>query len=232
MTDVSLVFKERFTAAFEKSNFRSFRQLSLKSECSEPLVQQIINGKFDGSRAGPGVFTLFRLASTLGLSLDSLLQSKFYDNSEELAALNDVKGRDPASFDTLMSVHWRSGGRLDGFDHVKEHFDLYRAPTEETITPQIQQIGPKGLLSLRLETTDIRVAQREFDRLSDENKKATTAFHREVMASGIRCDNTFLDHRLHLKPVHVRAGYSRLGLRVEGKDGAPMVLIACKPIPV
>ena len=232
MSDISLTFRKLFTRAYESSSFTSYRQLSLSADCSEPLVQQIIKGKFDGSRAGPGVFTLYRLACTLGLSIDSLLQSDLVPPQRDLSVFNDIKGRDPASFDTLMSTHWRGGGRLDAFDHVEDHFDLYAAPDDSENTPQIRRLGHRSLLAMRLETVDRVVAQRELDLLPEKTKSFTMSFHKQVMTQGICCDNTFLDHKLSTKPVHVRAGYSRLGLRVESPKGEALILIACKPIPV
>ena len=232
MTHISDTFRQRFTRAFESSEFSSYRQLSLQAGCSEPQVQQIIKGKFDGSKAGPGIFTFYRVAKALGRTIDSFLDDDLTPPKADISAFNSPQERDEASFDALMSTHWRGGGMLEAFQNVLECFDLYLPPTDEAFAPKIFRIGSQSLLSLRLETTDLTIAQRELERLRLQVKTETIDFHRKVMKEGIATSNTFLDHKLHSKPVHVRAGYSRLGLKVENRAGKDLVLIACKPIPV
>lgn len=232
MQEISIQFRDAFEKAFRNSKFTSYRQLSLASQCSEPQAQQIIKGKFDGSNTGPGIFTMYRLARSLGISLDSFFQADLAPPTKNLDQLNNVHGREPTCYDALMSIHWRSGGRLEAFDEVQESFDLYAAPNDETIKPVIKRIGAEGLLCMRMQTTDISIAQRELDALPPQLRRQVLDFHRRVMTEGMCVENTFLDHRLKSKPVHVRAGYSKLGLRVEGQNDRPYVLLACKPIPV
>lgn len=232
MTDKSTLFREKFTRAFQQSKFSSYRQLSLQAGCSEPTVQQIISGKFDGSTSGPGIFTFHRLATALGASMDSFLEDEIVPPQKDLSVFNDPGRNDQSSFDALMATHWRGGGRLEAFADVEGHLDLYLPPKEDSLTPKIKKMGRFSLMSRRLETTDTTIAQREIDRLPLALKREVIDFHSEVIARGIVCGNTFLDHQLTTKPVYVRAGYSRLGLRVEDPSGRTLIAVACKPIPV
>lgn len=232
MSDITEVFKRRFERAFEKSSFTSKRQLALAAKCSEPVVHQIIKGKFDGSNSGPGIFTFHRLAKALNASIDSFLDTDMSPTKRDVSAFNTPLERDPACFDEMMSLHWKGGGRLEKFAHVEDFFDLWSPPTSDSHTPQIYQLGQHSLFSMRLETTDTTVAQRELNSLPLQVKRSVLDFHNSVMSTGIVCDNTFLDHKLKHMPLHVRAGYSRLGLKVENAAGREFVLICCKPIPV
>ncbi|MEP4309696.1 MAG: hypothetical protein ABJ364_08110, partial [Lentilitoribacter sp.] len=87
--------------------------MSLAAKCSEPVVQQIVSGKFDGSTSGPGIFTFHRLAQALNASMDSFLNGEAAPPQTDISAFNAKQGQDPASFDALMACHWRGGGRLE-----------------------------------------------------------------------------------------------------------------------
>lgn len=232
MLDQSYIFKDRFAKAFAESKFTSYRQLSLEAKCSEPQVSQIIKGKFDGSKAGPGIFTLTRLARALGRSLDSFVVDSEQPVVTDLNVFNGVRSREDVTINALLAIHWRSGGRLQAFGKYLEYFDLYKIASAESSSPELYRLGAHTLFSMRIETTDIRVAQRELDRLPLQKRRETMAFHSEVVEKGMAIDNAYIDHRLNTRAVHVRAGYSKLGLTVEGPNGESLVLIACDPIPV
>lgn len=231
MNQAAINFRVKVAHAFEKSHFGSYRKASLAAQMSAPQVQQIIQGRFDNSTTGPGIFAMQRLAKALDVPVGHLLDDDSIDAPKDPGVLNGTAGHGP-SLDAFTQAHWQGGGQLAAFAHLKEYFDLYRLPPSAQASPQIEKIGRQTLLALRLRTTSASKAQAEFDMLPEEKRANITDFHRQVAQSGIALDNVFFDHRLRTQPVHVRAGYSRLGALVSDPEGQQLVLIYCRPIPV
>lgn len=231
MPGTSIIFRQRLEEAFQASSFKSYRQASLAADMSEPQVQQIIKGRFDHSKNGPGLFAMKRLAQALGTTLSHLIEEGEVEAPEDPAIFNGTGDTDRPTIDEMMIRHVRGGGHIDAFKGAIEYSDIYRHP-DKSETPQIFRIGCKSLLGLRMGTTDRAEVQSEIDHMDIARQKDIKAFHQRVAKNGVALDSVFIDHKLRTRPLHVRAEYSRLGLLVVDQKGCEKILIHCTPIPV
>ena len=109
--DTSQIFKERMQKAYNKAEHGSMRALSLRAGMSESVVQQILSGKFDNSRTGPGIFAVKRLADAMGLSVAHLVGEDATLTPVRQDILNG-SSNDGDLIGAFTKAHWRGGGRL------------------------------------------------------------------------------------------------------------------------
>ena len=229
--DVSVLFRKRIDEAFKKSGFKSKRQASLNAGMSPPQVGAIIRGEYDQSTSGPGIFAGYRLAKTLGVTVESLLEPHAAYQPKDKSEFNMIK-REEVCVDLIVEEWERGAHKLQALNRLADHFDLYFAPQDDDITPRIARLGKNTLFAMRIKTTDVEVAQRELRVAEPSQRRGMLDFHRKVMAEQMACDCFFADHKLATQPARVRGLSQRLGLLVEGDRGEKLIVIRCAPIPV
>jgi transcriptional regulator with XRE-family HTH domain len=232
MPDISVTFRLRVEKAISESKFNSISKVAQTSGLSSPTLQKILRGEFDNSRGGPGVFAMQRLAEALEKPLSYFFDQSVAERNKELGSLNGTSDGHINHIPEFLEAHWRGGKLLEAFDHLVPHFDLYMPPSDVATGPKIVAPGQQTLLSRRIGDCDPLVVQRELDHLPQKTRFEIIDFHRRSMQNDTAVSNSFIDHRLKDRPVHVRAGYSRLGLFVTNQAGKTFILIHCSPIPV
>ena len=231
VNQTAVVFRERLAAAVDASGIPSHRKASELAGLSAPQVGAILRGEYDTSRAGPGVFGMHRLASQLGVTLDDLLAPADAHEPSDVSEFNSIP-REEVNIDMFVECYERGGRRLEAIEHLHEHFDLYKAPTEEASVPILERLGRQTLFAMRIRTTNRTTGQRELNAVTPGERRMILAFHRRVMTESIVLDCAFANHKAVSQPVHVRALSSRLGLLVTAPSGQRYVAVRCAPIPV
>lgn len=227
----ALTFRDRFDAAFKNSNIESYSELSRKADLSRPMTCKILNGAYDHSKVGPGIFSVKRLADALNTRVGFLLAEDLATDSSSQNFFNGTSWQ-RGMLERLMETHWRGAGRLEAFSDFIEDCDLYEIPTDGQDTPKIKRVGSRTLFAGRLGGTFLRDAQRELDNMPLQTRLDAVAFHRRVLAEGTAIRNSFVDHKMVTRASHVRASNAGLGLLVTDNNEEQSILLHAYPIPV
>lgn len=224
-------FRRGLQNAYELSEIESLRQVSALAGMSAPQVASILRGDFDESRSGPGVFGVYRMAKTLGVTIDELFEGEPARVPDGYSEFNQISRTD-VCVDTLVEAFERSGHRLEGLDRFSEHFDTYYPSKVDAIVPKLRSLGRQTLFAMRIKTTSVSVGQRELIAATPQERRKILDFHAKVQAEGMALDCSFTDHKAVSQPIHVRAVTSRLGLLCHDQNGNKVIVIRCAPIPV
>lgn len=232
MSDFTLQtrFTKRFNDAFKRSGFSSYSELSRAGGMSRPVTQKIIDGGFDHSPNGPGVFGLKRLADAMGTTIAYLMGEDLTVDTQSQMFFNGA-GKSKGTIEKLMETYWRGAGRYEAFEKLLEDCDVYEIPGEHDITPTIARVGKRTLFAGRLGGPFKRDAQAELNNFTEQKRLDVVKFHRRVAEEKTAIGNAFLEHDMVTRPARVCSPNIRLGLLVEDHRGHQSILIHAAPIP-
>lgn len=236
--DLAKDFRDRFTRAFEASEFTSQRALSIASGWSESRINRIMTGQFDNSKDGPGFFGLIRACEQLGVTPDYLAGISKFGKSDPGAALNAVSFLESMSQDhstptikSLIRSYVRSGHRLEAFQKVMPYCDLYAAPDPESHRVKVLQVGEKSLAALRMGEASALVLQEAYNTATPEFREQVYISHKRAWDLGMTVEPDSIDQRMENRPVHVKIDYIRVAMRLSDASGSEYILIYCELIP-
>lgn len=237
-SDLPKKFRERFTKAFEASDFNSQRALSIASGWSESRINRIVTGQFDNSKDGPGFFGLIRSCEQLGVTPDYLAGINKFNHSEQATALNAANFLQSISQDlgapsikSLIRTYVRSGHRLEAFRNFLPHCDVYDVPDQENQRVNILEVGEKSLAALRMGEASALVLQEAYDVAPPAFQKQVYESHLRAYELGMTVEPDAIDQRMENRPVHVKIDYIRVAMRLHDANGTERILIYCELIP-
>ena len=234
----AISFRERFSRAYEHSDFSSHRALSMASGWSPARINQILAGHFDDSATGPGFFGVVRACEQLGITPDYLAGiERWREHRPEitmnaLSLVNSVSGEmDRPNIAELIRLYVRSGQRLEAFSNHLDHCDIYEEPDNENRRVTVRSVGNKSLSSLRMGVPNAAVLQEAYDRASSEFQEKIFSSHERAFLLGMTVEPDAIDERMENRPVHVKIDYSRVAMKLTDKDGINCLLVFCELIP-
>lgn len=234
----AIEFRERFTRAYERSDYTSHRGLSLETGWSESRVNQIITGFFDHSEAGPGFFGTARACKLLGITPDYLAGIEKWQDHRPAATINALSLVNSVSTEMdrptvagMIRRYVRSGQRIEGFTDVLGHCDIYENPHTTKGRAVVRSVGDKSLSALRMGVASVETLQTAYDEAADDFRRRIHEGHRRAFDAGILVEPDAIDERMTNKPVHVKIDYIRAAMRLTDADGKECLLVYCEIIP-
>lgn len=227
---INNLFKLRFKESFSQSNYTSMTQCSVDAGCSPPTVSQILSGKFDDSRPGPGFFAMSRLSKALETPIGYWAGQSAISPSVARNILNGTHllgENGPPTIEEFCRTYVRGGKRLSAFNQYASYFDVYDLPDDKRRAIQISQMGSASLFSIRMGGTNIKDAQTELDAAPAPLREAFYGAHKRAYDLGIFTEVFSLDRELETRPAHIKTDYTRTGARVIDDDGREKIIIYC-----
>jgi len=140
----------------------SYRELSLRIGKGETYIATLVRNRND-----PGLSTVVDICNALKIGLADLLPEsspangltigaawQVEDIAEEVlfavakrARLRDVQGGSKPTLDEIFEWWHRQGGRLENFDELREHIDLFTPPPEDARMPVPARLGHDSLVA-------------------------------------------------------------------------------------
>lgn len=232
-------FHQRLKAFIQDAGY-DYKSLSLEIGQGERYISNLLATKSD-----PGYSSVVKICSALGITPNQIagLSNKITiaggetDNRIITAQVERIlravtreahrklnqRGTRPLLDDMLTWWH-QQGGKLNNFDALSEHVDLYKAPDDQSRLPEPYQIGAQSLAaqSFGIQTAEhLRDLFTTFDKtISDSVRLA----HVEAMRGDPHLSIQDIEVMLPDHSFPVRLLYSRLLLPVADGDGNKFVL--------
>jgi len=213
--DLPAIFEYQFNAAFRASRYRSHRKLSLESDCNDAQAGKIAKGGFRSSKDGPSLFSSYRMAEKMGVTLNDLLPP--LEPKSERPGVEDFFARHQG-FDTPISE----------FADIIDYCDVYAEPKNGRC--RLISLGPQGLLAERTEIYDASIQQAAFDSWSPERKAKIFNWQRRAGEIGAIAEPEDFtgDYRAADRTIQILI--LRAACRVLTDDLKPRLLIYCDQI--
>jgi len=141
-----------------------------------------------------------------------------------------LRGEEP-TVDDMMTCWYKYGKQLSGFDRIREWFDLYKAPCEQSGRIEILRMGTNSLASRTLGRADKKSLQYALDEVRDSElqKRLLTAYQSAATGHPVLSE----EYLNVLAPGHseqIRLDYMRLLLPVDMDDGSHAIVSYSKPL--
>ncbi|WP_368999701.1 hypothetical protein [Pseudophaeobacter sp. C1-32P7] len=201
------------------------------------------NESIDVTKTGPGLFSIARIANLLGVSIDWLAgrenasreitqgERDFALAVERFAASSAgqfTHGVTPPTPQAMMRTYVRTGGMLEGFEHLLKYCDRYHCVSSGDDCLSVKAVGRKSLAGVTMGTNDASVLQLALNTAPNEGFRAKLiADHLEAQSRGCLCTVEELDIQMPNKPVRVKMDYIRTLLHVTDATGSSEVLSYC-----
>lgn len=210
--DLARTFRFRLERAFHNSKWDSWRQVARASNCSPAMLTSIVRGDFDTSRLGPGTFGAYRMARTLGVTLDDLAPP--------------TKAPSATQF---LSIYSGPSTPIGNFGPMLAYCDVYDEPRDGLTF--LHRLGPRSLLSKESGIKDPEILQLEYERWSHARKRKIYNRQRRAWDGGQLSELEFFADRFTHNDKDVRAKFLLAACRVLDLNNTPRLLIFCDPIP-
>lgn len=234
--ELAVLFRERLSDAFERSDFKSHRALSQAAGLGDSRVHRIIKGQFDDSKDGPGFFNVVRLCQQLSVTPDYFAGVQKWGSSEadtdESASIFierfTQQGNRPSTKEVARR-YVRGGARVEAFTDLKDYYDLYEPPHEQTI--KVIHVGSKSLAGQRIGGSNPALLQACFDQAPDSLKAKIYDAQVKAFAAGYVCEPDYINEMYEPLPMQVKIDYLRSSMRVADADGREFLLLFAELIP-
>ncbi len=211
------VLAARFRSAFQASPYKSLRRLSDDCNCAHSQAQKIWSGGFGDSSHGPGVISLWRLCTALGIGLNDLLPPP-------------PSTVDRPGVGAFFSRYQGNETPIGNFADIIDFCDTYRKPIRGKT--RLQKVGPRSYLAEKAQTTDAVVLQLEYESWPLDRRRRIFEWHRRAWSAGATSepDGTFMA-LYPSSPRVMRIPLLRAACRVVD-NSEPLLLIYCEPLPL
>lgn len=212
MNTLAQEVKKRFRSAFNASPYKSLRQLSEDSDCNPAQAGKIIRGGFDGSSDGPGLFSCYRLAESLGVGLSDILPPK-----------HTSIGRPGVS--AFFARYNRNNPRLEDFRDLLEFCDVFAEPKKGK--SKILFLGRYSLLALKTDISDPAIHQAEYDSWSRERRTRIYQWQRRAWEIGALAEPEDFTGDYRSADRSIQTLILRAACRVLDDNLKPRLLVYC-----
>lgn len=236
--ELPVIFKDRLTQAFKRSSFRSHRALSTASGLGETRVHRMINGQFDNSKDGPGLFNIVRLCEQLSITPDYLVGQTGWNNPSSpmdtsgAAMMEAYAGlSETPTTKEFARRYVRGGARLEAFHDLRDFFDLYGPPDRVNKNINVLRVGPKSVAGQRVGGSNPAILQTCYDNASPALRNKIFSGQVKAFDGGYVCEPDSIDEMYETVPMHIKIDYLRTSMRVSDASGSEYLILFAEVIP-
>lgn len=221
MNNLQICFRHNFIRSYEDSNFQSYRSLSHAAGTSSSRVQKIVNGHFDDSNVGPGIFTIDRMCRQMRVTPNMLLG---YDQKDAPQTSTDRAGM--PTIERLTSIYMASNRSLPAFAEFERFLQIYGEPTGDRIS--LIRSGELSLASRAAGTKDVAFLQNQYFLFANDTKEAIYRGQRHAWDNGIGLEVLKLNHDMPEQGRKAKFNFLRLALRLNQPRGEDVLAVYCE----
>jgi len=208
-------FARRFLEAHKASKFDSLRRLSIDSDCAPSRASKIASGDFDGSKDGPGIFGMWRMAASMETTLDELLPPA--------RASHDRPG-----VTSFFARYRRQGASIQHFEDILEYCDLYLKPSRGKTN--LVRVGAKSLLAERTMITDPSILQLEFESWPKDRRTAISEWQSRAWQAGALAEPEYFEGSYASTRRNVQIPVLRAACRLDLGNTKEGLILYCDPL--
>ncbi len=209
---LSVIFRERFDGARQRAGL-SLATLGRISSNSASKLQSIAKGQFDNSKDGPGLFGVYRAATSLDVTLDQLAPPENTKRPGVNAFLSCFRGVDTP---------------IEYFGSVLDFCDVYRRPRSGST--QLDRLGSKSLLVEVSGMQDTTLLQIEYDRWPARRRRKIYDRQRMAWDRGYLIDSEIYDAEFVETLLTSNFSLLMAACRVRDTCGQSKLLIYAEPL--